>query len=49
MKCLIMCGISSGILTVSGADSGFLEKGFMFIKLWGVLFADFISFFLNIP
>ena len=31
----------------SGADPGFLESGFICIMVWG--FADFISFFLNIP
>ena len=31
--------------TISGADPGFLEKGFIRIKVWGVHFADFISFF----
>ena len=34
----------------SGVDPGFLEKGFICIKGWGgVRFANFISFFLNIP
>ena len=33
----------------AGADPGFLEWGFICIKGWGVRFADFISFFLNIP
>ena len=40
----------------SGADPGFLERGFICLKLWGGgggggggCFADFISFFLNIP
>ena len=32
----------------TGEDQGFLEKGFICISLWGVRFADFISFFLNI-
>ena len=31
------------------ADQGFLERGFMCIKVLGVRFADFISFFLIIP
>ena len=34
------------------ADPGFLERGFVCIKVWGgggVCFADFISVFLNIP
>ena len=30
------------------SDPGFLERGFIHIKKWGVRFADFISFFLNI-
>ena len=35
---------------VSVADPGFLERGFIYIiKGGGVHFADFISFFLNIP
>ena len=34
---------------VAGADPGFLEGGFICIKVWGVRFADFVSFFLNIP
>ena len=33
----------------TGADPGFLERGFICIKIWGVRFADFISFFFNIP
>ena len=33
----------------TGADPGFLEMGFICIKVWGACFADFISFFLNIP
>ena len=36
------------ILPIRGADPGFLERGFMYIKRWG-RFAGFISFFLNIP
>ena len=32
-----------------GADPGFLERGFVCIKVWGIHFADFISFVLNIP
>ena len=32
----------------SRADPGLLERGFTFIKGWGVRFADYISFFLNI-
>ena len=32
----------------AGTDPGFLEKGFRCVKEWG-RFADFISFFLNIP
>ena len=32
-----------------GTDLGFLERGFVRIKVWGVRFAGFISFFLNIP
>ena len=32
-----------------GADPGFLERGFICIKVLGVRFADFISFFFNIP
>ena len=34
----------------SGADPGFLERGFIYIYIWcGGQFSDFISFFLNIP
>ena len=33
----------------TGADPGFLERGFICINVWGVRFADLISFFLNIP
>ena len=33
----------------AGADKGFLEKGLRCVKKGGVRFADFISFFLNIP
>ena len=32
-----------------GEDPGFLERGFLCIKVLGVRFADFISFFLKIP
>ena len=32
----------------AGEDPGFLERGFICIKGWGVSFADFISFFLTI-
>ena len=28
--------------SVTGADPGFLERGFMCIKVWGVHIADFI-------
>ena len=28
----------------SGADPGFLERGFVFIKVWGVCFADLSQF-----
>ena len=32
------------------ADPGFLERGFIIcINVLGVRFADFISFFLNVP
>ena len=31
------------------ADPRFLERGFLCIKAWGFRFADFISFFSNIP
>ena len=31
----------------TGADPGFLERGFICIKVWRVRFADFISFLLN--
>ena len=41
------CGSSRN--GVTGADPEFLESGFICIKVWGVLFADFISFVLNIP
>ena len=38
------------VVDLSGAHPGFLEKGFRFIMEGeGVRFADFISFFLNIP
>ena len=40
------CSHSRGL---RGADPGFLERGFICIKRWGVRFADFTSFFLNIP
>ena len=30
--------------TLSGADTGFLERGFICIKLWGVRFADLSHF-----
>ena len=33
----------------AGAGHRFLERGFLCIKVWGVHFADFFSFFLNIP
>ena len=33
----------------AGADPGFLERGFLCIKVLGVPFAYFILFFLNIP
>ena len=36
-------------ICVAGEDQGFLEKGFICIKVWGFPYADFISFFLNIP
>ena len=32
----------------SRVDPGFLERVFICIKVWGVRFADFISFLLNI-
>ena len=31
----------------AGADRGFLKRGFICIKVLGVHYADFISFFLN--
>ena len=34
---------------IAGADPGFLERGFIYIKVWGVRFVYFISFCLNIP
>ena len=34
--------------TVTGADPGFLERGFIFRNVWGFCFADIISFSLNI-
>ena len=40
--------ISFGPRQKTGADPGFLESGFRYGKD-GVRFADFISFFLNIP
>ena len=36
------------LVPCSGADPGFLKKGFIYIKV-GVCFAYFIYFFLNIP
>ena len=30
--------------TISGADPGFLEKGFICIKVWEVRFADLTHF-----
>ena len=36
------------IVHCSCASPGVLEKGFICIKVWGVQFADFLSFFLNI-
>ena len=36
-------------LPISGADPGFLVRGAHMYKGVGVRFADFISFFLNIP
>ena len=33
----------------AGADPGFLERGFICIMVWEGRFADFISFYLNIP
>ena len=33
-----------GMYTLSGADLGFRERGFMYIIVWGIRFADFISF-----
>ena len=36
------------IVTIRTADAGFLERRFICIKVCGVRFADFISFFLNI-
>ena len=34
---------------VARVDPGILEKGFIYMKVWRVCFADLISFFLNIP
>ena len=34
---------------VKRAEPGFLERGFICIKVWGVGFAGFISFFINVP
>ena len=31
----------------AGADPGFLERGFVCIKVWGVCFADFFLIFLS--
>ena len=39
---LFFCVISSLVSISSGADPGFLEKGFH-MKLWGVRFFDFIK------
>ena len=36
------------ICLITGADPGFLERGFICIKGWG-LTADFVTVFLNIP
>ena len=47
--------LMSDIQKVKEADPGFLERGFIFIKVCvcggggGLRFADFISFFLNTP
>ena len=35
-------------LSSAGVDPGVLERGFIYIKVKGVCFADFISFSLNI-
>ena len=46
----VECASSKGSSeTAPGADPGFLERGFVCIKVRGVHFADFISLFLNIP
>ena len=33
----------------AGVDHGYLERGFVYIKVLGLRFADFISNFLNCP
>ena len=43
-------GCISGTLPLTpGADPGFLERGFICIKVWGFRFAFTISFCFNIP
>ena len=48
---LLLCSVRVSLICLngSGADLGFLERGFVFIKVWGFRFAELISFFLNIP
>ena len=42
-KCII------GKLNKSDADRGFLERGFLCLKVWGFSSADLSHFFINIP
>ena len=46
--CLAFCVLASGCV-FTGVDPGFLERVSIYIKVWGILYADFTSFFLNIP
>ena len=41
--------VIQGCLRYPGADPGFLERGFIYTKVRGGRFADFLLFFLNIP
>ena len=35
--------LSAGYILNAGGDPGFLEKGFIYVKLWGDRFADLIE------
>ena len=45
---VMVIGVSSN-LKITGEDPGFLERGFICIKVWGLRFPDFILFLLIIP